>query len=157
MSASVVKQIADLERTSMADLQRRWQQLIGTEPPRYNREFLIRRLAHRLQELAHGGLSQAARTKMDRLLEEAGYDEIGAERGRSEASPRPPRTARPGDAADPGVEWTAPRSDGGAGRLRVPGADATAPCRPSPLPSPAPTGMGPPSSACARKRKEGTR
>ncbi len=78
MSTSVVKQIADLERASTADLQRRWQQLIGTEPPRYNREFLIRRLAHRLQELTHGGLSQASRAKMDRLLEEAGYDEIAA-------------------------------------------------------------------------------
>jgi hypothetical protein len=80
MSTSVVKQIADLERASMTDLQRRWQQLIGTEPPRYNREFLVRRLAHRLQELAHGGLSQAARAKMDGLLDETGYDEIGAER-----------------------------------------------------------------------------
>ena len=80
MSTSIVKQIADLERASMTDLQHRWQQLIGTEPPRYNREFLVRRLAHRLQELAHGGLSRSARTKMDRLLEEAGYDEIGAER-----------------------------------------------------------------------------
>ena len=80
MSTSVVKQIADLERASMADLQHRWQQLIGTEPPRYNREFLVRRLAHRLQELAHGGLSQSARAKMDGLLEDAGYDEIGAVR-----------------------------------------------------------------------------
>jgi len=80
MSTSVVKQIADLERASMADLQHRWQQLIGTEPPRYNREFLIRRLAHRFQELTHGGLSQAARTQMNQLLEGAGYDEIGAER-----------------------------------------------------------------------------
>jgi len=80
MNTSVVKQIADLDRASMADLQHRWEQLMGTEPPRYNREFLVRRLAHRLQELACGGLSQAARTKMDRLLEEAGYDEIGAER-----------------------------------------------------------------------------
>jgi hypothetical protein len=80
MSTSIVKQIADLERASMADLQHRWQQLIGTEPPRYNREFLVRRLAHRLQELTHGGLSQSARTKMDRLLDGAGYDEIGAAR-----------------------------------------------------------------------------
>jgi hypothetical protein len=75
---SVLKQIADLERMSAADLQHRWRELIGTEPPRYNREFLVRRLAHRLQELAHGGLSQAARAKMDALLDEAGYDEIGA-------------------------------------------------------------------------------
>jgi hypothetical protein len=80
MSTSIVKQIADLERASMTDLQHRWQQLIGTEPPRYNREFLVRRLAHRLQELAHGGLSPAVRTKMDQLLEDAGYNEIGAVR-----------------------------------------------------------------------------
>jgi hypothetical protein len=78
MSSSVLKQIADLEQVSIAELQHRWQQLMGTAPPRYNREFLVRRLAHRLQELACGGLSQAARAKMDRLLEEAGYDEIGA-------------------------------------------------------------------------------
>jgi hypothetical protein len=75
---SVLKQIADLEHMSAAGLQHRWRELIGTEPPRYNREFLVRRLAHRLQELAHGGLRQAARAKMDALLDEAGYDEIGA-------------------------------------------------------------------------------
>jgi len=78
MSTSIVKQIADLERMSISDLQHRWAQLIGTDPPRYNREFLVRRLAHRLQELTHGGLSQATRAKMDQLLEEAGYDEIAA-------------------------------------------------------------------------------
>jgi hypothetical protein len=83
---SVVKQIADLERMSAADLQHRWRELIGTEPPRYNREFLVRRLAHRLQELAHGGLSQAARAKMDALLDEAGYDEIGALRASRRSS-----------------------------------------------------------------------
>jgi hypothetical protein len=87
---SVLKQIADLERMSAADLQRRWRELIGTEPPRYNREFLVRRLAHRLQELTHGGLSQAARAKMDALLDEAGYDEIGALR----ASRRPTQGRR---------------------------------------------------------------
>jgi hypothetical protein len=80
MSTSVVRQIAALEKMSMADLQQRWGQLIGTDPPRYNREFLVRRLAHRIQELTHGGLSQAARRQMSDLLEEAGYDEIGGKR-----------------------------------------------------------------------------
>ena len=65
MSTSVVKQIADLERMSLPDLRHRWSQLVGGEPPRYSRDFLVRRLAHRLQELAHGGLSHAARAKMD--------------------------------------------------------------------------------------------
>lgn len=82
MSSSTLKQIADLERMSTADLQQRWWELIGSEPPRYNREFLVKRLAHRIQELAYGGLSSSARDTMRQLLDEAGYDEIGAVRGR---------------------------------------------------------------------------
>jgi len=82
MSASTLKQIADLERMSTADLQQRWWQLVGSEPPRYNREFLVKRLAHRIQELAHGGLPQSARDRMRELLDEAGYDEIGALNGK---------------------------------------------------------------------------
>ena len=82
MSASALKQIADLERMSTADLQQRWWQLVGTEPPRCNREFLVRRLAYRLQELACGGLSLSARDKMNHLLDEAGYDELGGLNGK---------------------------------------------------------------------------
>lgn len=82
MSTSTLKQIVDLEQASIAELQHRWRQLVGTDPPRYNREFLFRRLAHRLQELTQGGLSQAARSKMEQLLEDAGYDEIAAVCGR---------------------------------------------------------------------------
>jgi hypothetical protein len=77
MSQSVVKQIADLGRLSYGDLQERWRQLIGAEPPRYNREFLVKRLAHRLQEFAHGGLSEDGRAQMNQLLDEAGYNELG--------------------------------------------------------------------------------
>ena len=77
MSQSVLKQVADLERASTADLQDRWRQLIGTEPPRYNREFLVKRLAYRIQELAYGGLSEATRQRMTKALEQAGLDELG--------------------------------------------------------------------------------
>ncbi len=34
------------------------------EPPGYKRQFLIKRLAHRLQELFYGGLPEAARTHL---------------------------------------------------------------------------------------------
>jgi hypothetical protein len=77
MSTSLLKQIADLERRSLAELQDRWRQLCGTEPPRYNREFMVRRLAYRLQELAHGGLRHETRDQMNQLLEDAGYNELG--------------------------------------------------------------------------------
>jgi hypothetical protein len=86
MSSTVLKQIASLERLSYAGLQERWRMLMGNEPPRYSREFMAKRLAHRLQELAYGGLSQERRGQMDRLLEEAGYDELGGLR--TEARPR---------------------------------------------------------------------
>jgi hypothetical protein len=78
MSQSALAQIAALEHLSMADLQARWRELIGTEPPRYNREFLIRRLAYRMQELVYGGLRQAARAGMVQLLAQAGCDELGS-------------------------------------------------------------------------------
>jgi len=77
MSDSVLKQIADLERMTPAALQDRWRQLIGGEPPRYNRQFLLRRLAHRLQELADGGLRPDTREQMNRLLGDGGYNELG--------------------------------------------------------------------------------
>ena len=82
MSQTVLKQIADLQRRSYAELQERWRMLMGAEPPRYSRESLVKRLAHRLQELAYGGLSSETRERMDQLLEEGGYDELGGMRPR---------------------------------------------------------------------------
>jgi len=80
MSSSVLKQIAALGGLSAAELKDRWRDLNGTEPPRYNRDFLLKRLAHRIQELAHGGIALSAREKMNRLLDDGGYDEIGAQK-----------------------------------------------------------------------------
>jgi hypothetical protein len=78
MNTGTSAHIAELQQQPMRDLRDRWRALIGTDPPRYNRRFLIRRLAYRLQELAHGGLSQAARARMDELLAQAGCDEFGS-------------------------------------------------------------------------------
>jgi len=88
MSDTVLKQIAGLQRLSYADLQERWRQLMGNEPPRYSRDFITGRLAHRLQELAHGGLSQDRREQMDQLLDDAGYNELGGRRAGTPARPR---------------------------------------------------------------------
>jgi len=78
MSTGTSAQIAELHQLPMRNLRDRWRALIGADPPRYNRGFLIRRLAYRLQELAHGGLSHAARARMDELLAQAGCDELGS-------------------------------------------------------------------------------
>jgi len=89
MSSTVLRQIAALGRTSTADLQERWRQLMGAEPPHYKRDFLIKRLAHRLQELAYGGLSEEARAQMNQLLDEGGYNEVGSLRAGGKPRARP--------------------------------------------------------------------
>ena len=61
---SVLRQLATLETLSLAQLQEQWRDLYGGEPPGYKRQFLIKRLAYRIQELFYGGLSEAARTRL---------------------------------------------------------------------------------------------
>ena len=80
--SSVVRQIADLENLPAAKLEDRWRALFGTEPPAYQRRFLVKRLAYRIQELAYGGLSEAARTRMAEIAQEAGIDEEASLPGR---------------------------------------------------------------------------
>lgn len=57
MPEGVLAQILALKSAPAGTLKARWRELFETEPPPYNRRFLESRLAYRLQELAHGGLS----------------------------------------------------------------------------------------------------
>lgn len=76
MSRSVLRQVAELKDLSRAELLAHWRELFGTEPPRYSRQMLIGRLAYRIQELAFGGLSEAARNQLEEHL---GPDDLDAE------------------------------------------------------------------------------
>ena len=76
-SASVLKQLAELETLPTEKLRARWKVLNGQDPPRFNRQFLIKRLAYRIQEIAYGGLDEQTRKRMDELLDDEGYDELG--------------------------------------------------------------------------------
>lgn len=67
---SVIRQIDQLNRMSMRELRKKWQDLFGTDPGRLGRAYLIRRLAYRIQELVYGGLSQGARRRLRELAEE---------------------------------------------------------------------------------------
>jgi len=88
VSDSVVKQIAGLHRLPVPDLKQRWRDLFGTEAPAYNRAFLIKRLAYRLQELTHGGLPAATQAKMKDILREAGLTEDGLTPGTGRSAKR---------------------------------------------------------------------
>ena len=70
MNNSVLAQVAALPGKSASELKQIWRDLYDREPPAYNRQFLIKRLAYRLQELAYGGLSAQAEVKLKALAEE---------------------------------------------------------------------------------------
>ncbi len=73
----IAKKIAELPTLTTKELRAKWIELYGKEPPRFNRQFLIKKLAHRIQELAYGGLSQEVKDRMNALLDEEGYNELG--------------------------------------------------------------------------------
>ncbi len=70
MSEGVLAQLAALPDKSTAELKQLWRELYDRDPPSLNREFLVKRLAYRVQELAYGGLSARAEAKLDRLIAE---------------------------------------------------------------------------------------
>lgn len=69
MQQTVLKQIDDLDRMSMAQLRKRWTDLLGTDPGRLGRQYLMRRLAYRIQELAYDGLSPQARKQLEAVAD----------------------------------------------------------------------------------------
>jgi Protein of unknown function (DUF2924) len=69
MTSPALKQIAGLPKLSYAELKALWREYFGVEPPAYRRGFLIRGLAHRLQELAYGGFKPAYQARLDAMIE----------------------------------------------------------------------------------------
>jgi Protein of unknown function (DUF2924) len=65
-SRNVLRQIDQLQRMTMPQLRQKWRDLFGNEAGKLGREYLLRRLAYRIQELVLGGLS----TESQRLLGE---------------------------------------------------------------------------------------
>jgi hypothetical protein len=56
VSVTVLARLVALKATPTPDLKQQWRDLFDSEPPPCNRRFLESRLAHRIQELAYGGL-----------------------------------------------------------------------------------------------------
>jgi hypothetical protein len=82
----VLRQVAELPTLTIAELSDRWQALMGTVAPHGNKDFLVKRLAYRLQELAYGGVSEPTRQRMRDIL------------GEGEGETRPHKRGRPAHA-----------------------------------------------------------
>jgi len=74
MKQSVLKQVAELPNLDSEQLKERWRALYGSEPPAYNKPYLVKRLAYRIQELAFGGLSEAAQAQLREALAQEDAD-----------------------------------------------------------------------------------
>jgi len=67
---TVLARLAALKTTPTPDLKRQWRDLFETEPPPYNRRFILSRLAYRIQELAYGGLKRETVERLEALGEQ---------------------------------------------------------------------------------------
>jgi len=74
---TILNQLNELESLPTEELKARWKILNGQDPPRFNRQFLIKRLAYRIQEIAYGGLDAHTKTRMEQLLDNEGFNELG--------------------------------------------------------------------------------
>ncbi|BCO30076.1 hypothetical protein TspCOW1_01790 [Thiohalobacter sp. COW1] len=68
MSADVIGKVAALPSLENNELKKLWRELFDESAPRKKRDYLIPRLAWRIQELAYGGLSDNAQDRINRLL-----------------------------------------------------------------------------------------
>jgi Protein of unknown function (DUF2924) len=80
MNLPVLRQIAGLPKLSYAELKALWREYFGVEPPAYRRGFLVRGLAHRIQELTYGGLKPAYQARLDAMID--GRDNPNGRSGR---------------------------------------------------------------------------
>jgi hypothetical protein len=62
--------LAALKTTPTPDLKVQWRELFASEPPPFNRQYLVTRLAYRIQELAYGGLKPDTIRRLEKLGED---------------------------------------------------------------------------------------
>jgi hypothetical protein len=85
--ADVLGRLAALRSLPTPDLKRQWRELFGTEPPPFNKAYLISRLSYRVQELAYGGLRPETRARLEALGEQLDGGNVVLRRVRADSRP----------------------------------------------------------------------
>jgi hypothetical protein len=83
----VLRRLNALGTATTADLKQQWRELFGKEPPQFSRPFLQSRLAHRVQELAFGGLRPETIARLEALGEKLDGGNIVLRRIRADDRP----------------------------------------------------------------------
>lgn len=71
MPANVAKELAALRRLTVKDLRLRYAEVFGEETNAHHKDWLLKRIAWRIQALAEGGLSERARRRAEELANDA--------------------------------------------------------------------------------------
>ena len=69
-TSQVSNRLAVLAELSVADLRLEWRRLFRADPPRLSRDIMMRAIAYRLQEIAHGGASKVTQRRLMTLTAE---------------------------------------------------------------------------------------
>jgi hypothetical protein len=85
MRDSVLAQIAAIKGASIVDIRGKWKELFGKQSPKASRDYLVSRLAYRIQELAYGGLRPETLARLEAIAD----DLEKTERPRKGAPDRP--------------------------------------------------------------------
>ncbi len=91
MKLNLAEELAAMERMTVGQLQDRYLEVFGEPVRSRHRQYLIRRIAWRLQANAEGGLSERARRRAEELANDA------------DVRVTPPRWAPVGDVVRPGT------------------------------------------------------
>jgi hypothetical protein len=84
---SVLARVAALRTTPTLELKAQWRELVGTEPPPFNRKYIESRLAYRIQELAFGGLKAETKERLRALGEALDGGNVVTRRTRVDVRP----------------------------------------------------------------------
>jgi hypothetical protein len=70
MSDTVLARLAALKTMPVLELKEQWRQLFDSEPPPFNRDYLVSRLSYRIQELTYGGLKPETIKRLEVLAQQ---------------------------------------------------------------------------------------
>lgn len=71
MTESIVVEIARLRGLTVGELRVRYAEVFGEEPRSRNKDYLWKRIAFRIQELAEGGITERAQRRAEELARDA--------------------------------------------------------------------------------------
>ena len=93
---SMARQLSDLQRLGVKELRGKFAEVFGEATHANNRDWLVKRIAWRIQALAEGGLSERANLRAEELANDADLRVVPPRQNAPVATPRPPaQTVRP--------------------------------------------------------------